>query len=234
MSREKVIFLINNQNQTTGSISGPQSTITLGSAYSTGRVLLKGKDNKIRCSFQGDNGRGYLGGHGKGADLFLFPSTGDHKTASQATIHLSAERGDIILRNADCAEDFDAADAALVEAGTVMSLNAAGQLCRCSTPYDTKVVGVVSGAGDFKPGIVLDKHPEREGRLPIALVGKVFCRVDASRHPIDVGDMLTTSDRLGHAMKAVDPLQAFGAVIGKALRPLATGQDLIPILVSLQ
>jgi hypothetical protein len=35
-------------------------------------------------------------------------------------------------------------------------------------------------------------------------------------------------------MRASDPLQAFGAVIGKALRPLAEGRGLIPILVALQ
>jgi hypothetical protein len=35
-------------------------------------------------------------------------------------------------------------------------------------------------------------------------------------------------------MKATDPLQAFGAVIGKALRPLGRGHGLIPILIALQ
>jgi hypothetical protein len=35
-------------------------------------------------------------------------------------------------------------------------------------------------------------------------------------------------------MKAVDPLEAFGSAIGKALRPLRDGQGLIPILVALQ
>jgi len=35
-------------------------------------------------------------------------------------------------------------------------------------------------------------------------------------------------------MKARDPLKAFGAVIGKALRPLTEGQGLIPILIALQ
>ena len=35
-------------------------------------------------------------------------------------------------------------------------------------------------------------------------------------------------------MKAADPARAFGAVIGKALRPLAAGRGLIPILVVLQ
>jgi hypothetical protein len=46
--------------------------------------------------------------------------------------------------------------------------------------------------------------------------------------------MLTTSPTPGHAMKAIDPLKAFGSVIGKALRPLDSGQGLMPILVNLQ
>jgi hypothetical protein len=35
-------------------------------------------------------------------------------------------------------------------------------------------------------------------------------------------------------MRAVDERRAFGAVIGKALAPLAAGQALVPILVALQ
>jgi len=35
-------------------------------------------------------------------------------------------------------------------------------------------------------------------------------------------------------MRVGDPQRAFGAVIGKALRPLAEGTALVPILVALQ
>jgi hypothetical protein len=35
-------------------------------------------------------------------------------------------------------------------------------------------------------------------------------------------------------MKANDRDRAFGAVLGKALRPLANGRGLIPVLVALQ
>jgi hypothetical protein len=35
-------------------------------------------------------------------------------------------------------------------------------------------------------------------------------------------------------MRADDRVKAFGAVIGKALRPQADGQGLIPILIALQ
>jgi hypothetical protein len=100
--------------------------------------------------------------------------------------------------------------------------------------YDKRVAGVVSGAGNYKPGIVLDKQESSNTRKPIALLGKVFCKVDAQYGAIDVGDLLTTSPTPGHAMKADDPAKAFGAVIGKALRPLPEGHGLIPILIALQ
>ena len=67
--------------------------------------------------------------------------------------------------------------------------------------------------------------------MPIALVGKAFCLADASAAPIAVGDLLTTSPRAGHAMKAADRLMAVGSVIGKALAPLPADRGLIPMLV---
>jgi hypothetical protein len=65
-------------------------------------------------------------------------------------------------------------------------------------------------------------------------MGKVYCQVDASYAPVASGDLLTTSPTSGHAMKAVDRGRAFGAVLGKALRPLPGGRGLVPILVTLQ
>jgi hypothetical protein len=141
---------------------------------------------------------------------------------------------DIILANADCAEDFDIAEADLIGPGTVMVVAEEGALRQSQEPYDKRVAGVMSGAGDYKPGIVLDKQKLQPNRKPVALLGKVYCKVDASHAPVEVGDLLTTSDRPGYAMKAADPLKAFGSVIGKALRPLKEGQGLIPILIALQ
>jgi hypothetical protein len=150
------------------------------------------------------------------------------------TIQIDGERGDVILVNADCAEDFDVVEAELAEAGTVMALNIEGKLQQATEPYDSKVAGVVSGAGGFKPGLVLGRSSDKKDRLPIALTGKVYCKVDADYGPVKVGDLLTTSSTPGHAMKAQDSAKAFGAVLGKALAPLAEGRNLIPILVSLQ
>jgi hypothetical protein len=142
--------------------------------------------------------------------------------------------GDIRLLGADCAENFDVSEAEAAEPGTVMVIDQEGTLKPSEQPYDKRVAGVVSGAGGLKPGIVLDKQESNEGRLPVALVGKVVCNVDARHSPIEVGDLLTTSSTPGHAMKADDPLRAFGAVIGKALHSLKGGQGIIPVLIALQ
>jgi hypothetical protein len=141
--------------------------------------------------------------------------------------------GDIRLANADCAEEFDICETEQIEPGMVMVLGEDGKLKQSQMAYDKRVAGVISGAGDYKPGIVLDKQQQR-GRKPIALLGKVFCKVDAQYGAVEVGDLLTTSPTPGHAMKASDPAKAFGAVIGKALRPLTEGHSLIPILIALQ
>lgn len=148
-------------------------------------------------------------------------------------IVLNGPAGDVILANADCAEDFPLS-ADEVEPGTVMVLSANGGLTPSCSPYDRKVVGVVSGAGGRKAGIVLGRTGSSDARVPIALAGTVYCKVDAGEFPIDQGDLLTTSARPGHAMKVTDPLKALGAIVGKALAPLASGQGLIPLLVSVR
>ena len=104
----------------------------------------------------------------------------------------------------------------------------------------TKKLLIVSGASGYKPAIVLDRQGVQDQnkttktRLPIALMGKVYCKVDA-RSSIEIGDLLTTSSTKGHAMKAQEPTKAFGAVIGKALGSIKEGRmGLIPVLVALQ
>jgi hypothetical protein len=142
--------------------------------------------------------------------------------------------GDIRLENSDCAEDFDIADPHSAEPGTVMVVSEEGALRESRYAYDKRVAGVISGAGSYKPAIVLGKQQSASDRQPIALLGKVYCKVDAQYGTVEVGDLLTTSPTPGHAMRTEDPFKAFGAVIGKALRPLTGGQGLIPILIALQ
>jgi hypothetical protein len=154
----------------------------------------------------------------------------------KARLHVNGNvivTGDIALPAGDLAEEFTALDE--VDPGTVMVLDAdGGGVAPCTEAYDRKVAGVVAGAGDYRPAIVLDRQEAHEGRIPIAMVGKAFARADARIGPIAVGDLLTTSETPGHAMRADDASRAFGAILGKALQPLHEGTGLVPVLVTLQ
>jgi len=142
--------------------------------------------------------------------------------------------GDVLLTGADCAEQFDVDEAMQpIDPGTVLVIGADGVLRRSEAAYDTRVAGVVAGAGAYRPGIILGGRQPSANRLSVSLVGKVYCKVDGSSGAIDVGDLLTTSPTPGHAMKASDPRRAFGAIIGKALGSWSRGRGLIPILVAL-
>lgn len=110
-----------------------------------------------------------------------------------------------------------------------------GELVVSTRAYDPTVAGVISGAGGVKTGVLMAQAGSvSDGRHPVALTGRVYCLADASYGPIRPGDLLTTSNTPGHAMKLTDHRRAFGAVIGKAMTALEEGQGLILILVSLQ
>lgn len=146
--------------------------------------------------------------------------------------------GDLVLVNsssADIAEDFDVEDEEInLAPGTVLIINGKGKLCASNLEYDTRVAGVVSGAGALKPAVVLQRVSSPTPRSPIALLGKVFCKADATSGSIAAGDLLTTSGRRGYAMKVSDKSRAFGAILGKALAPISNGIGIIPILVTLR
>jgi hypothetical protein len=141
---------------------------------------------------------------------------------------------DIILQGADCAEDFDVNPETKAEPGTVMVVNDLGVLEASCQAYDRRVAGIVSGAGDCWPGLILGRKKPASGRVAIALVGRAHCLVDAQYSSVAIGDLLTTSPTPGHAMKATDGTRAFGSVIGKALGTLGSGSGLVPVLVALQ
>ncbi len=137
----------------------------------------------------------------------------------------------------DVAEYFPAPEDP--EPGTVMVIDPAGgsKLRSSAIAYDTTVAGIVSTA----PGVSLGtKEDGNDGEKLIAVAGRVPCKVDASYAPIMPGDLLTTSDTPGHAMKAqpveIGGIEIYrpGTTIGKALEPLDSGTGTIQVLVTLQ
>jgi len=140
-----------------------------------------------------------------------------------------------ITGGSDLSEQFDVDSTGHVaEAGMVVSIDPArpGKLQISTMAYDNKVAGIVTGGRGLGSGVLLGA----EGYdCNVALAGRVYCNVDATEQAVVPGDLLTTSDMPGYAMKVTDYTRAQGAIIGKAMEPLDRGNiGQILVLVTLQ
>ena len=156
--------------------------------------------------------------------------TGTGNISANGTI----EAGNIKAKYQDVAEWVPSSEQ--LSAGTVVVLDStkSNQVTSSTVSYDTRVAGVVSE----QPGIALGE--KSAGKVLVATTGRVRVKVDASRGPIHIGDLLVTSDVPGVAMKseAVNlggvQIHRPGTLIGKALEPLEKGKSEILVLLSLQ
>ena len=153
------------------------------------------------------------------------------------TVHASGDitsSGSIYANYQDLAEWVAASEP--LAPGTVVILNPdqRDEVTASTNAYDTSVAGVVSE----RPGIVLGKAAANKAQ--IATTGRVKVKVDATREPIKIGDLLVTSNGSGTAMKSIPvnvagvSMHRPGTIIGKALEPLNSGTGEILVLLSLQ
>jgi hypothetical protein len=96
--------------------------------------------------------------------------------------------GDVLLKNRDVAEHFDAIGECAP--GTAMVIGNGSALQPCTRAYDKRAIGVISGAGSLRPAITLGVSETEKPTVPIAIVGTAFCLVDAEKAPIEAGDLL--------------------------------------------
>jgi cytoskeletal protein CcmA (bactofilin family) len=125
-----------------------------------------------------------------------------------------------------------------LEPGEVVCLDReSDSIARSQTANDLSVVGVISTA----PGFYLNAESNSPAArmYPVALCGRIPCKVTGQNGPIRRGDLLTTSSIHGHAMKA-QPIaidgEAFyrpGTIIGKALESFEADIGMIEIFVAL-
>jgi hypothetical protein len=109
-----------------------------------------------------------------------------------------------------------------------------GHLKMSDRACDRRVAGIVSGANGVNTGVKLTQEGVFENGQNVALSGRVYVQADAGNGSIVPGDLLTTSDVPGHAMKVIDPAKAQGAILGKAMTGLKAGQGFVLVLVTLQ
>ena len=129
-------------------------------------------------------------------------------------------------RGMDIAERFPAGDP--LNAGDVVIFEETDRrVRRCDRQADRRAVGIVSADAAFILGV-------DDAEVPVALCGRVPCKVDADVAPIEAGDLLTTSQTPGHAQKVTDPVGCTGAIIGKALTSLSEGKGEVLVLVHLR
>jgi hypothetical protein len=174
------------------------------------------------------NNRGDAGG---GTTLMTLDVNGNLILTGAVSTTVLTIRG-----GADVAEPFAMTQPAELEPGAVVVIdeNHAGRLKLSTAAYDTKVAGIISGAGGVRPGLRLQQDGVLEGDHHVALSGRAFVKADASAGPIRPGDLLTTSANPGHAMKVADHGRAQGAILGKAMTGLDSGTGLVLVLVTLQ
>ncbi len=149
-------------------------------------------------------GNGYLRGQ-----IFVNQPQNAGDVAEPAEIVSAIEKGDVVV-----VDSFD-------------YKTDRPQFRRAETAYDRRVAGVIS----TNPSVILAGN-ENDDHLAVS--GIVPVKVDASYAAVKLGDLLTSSVTPGYAMKASDPEKSRGAVIGKALEPLKSGQGKILMLVTLQ
>lgn len=142
--------------------------------------------------------------------------------------------GNIAAKYQDVAEWVPSRQKLLPGTVVILDPDKSNQVIASTESYDTRVAGVISE----QPGVLLGEGGE--GKVKVATTGRVRVKVDASRGPVRIGDLLVTGDKEGLAMKS-QPMNVGGALfhrpgtlIGKALEPLESGTGEILVLLSLQ
>lgn len=167
-------------------------------------------------------------GIGNTAPAKTLDVTGDINASGTITGGTITAKYQDVAEWVESSQDLPAATVVILDPGK------SNQVVASTQSYDSRVAGVIS----LKPGVTLGEGGE--GRVLVATTGRVKVKVDASNGPINIGDLLVSSDKEGVAMKSVPVeiggvrIHRPGTLIGKALEPLAQGTGEILVLLSLQ
>lgn len=212
-------------------VDGGTDASTAGGGY-----IIAGALNGANIAI--DNNEIMALSNGSPTTLYINNEGGDVRIGQNGSVASTLYVPIIAITGADVAEKFPTSEPeGAAEPGTVMEIDPenAGKLRVSRGAYNRRVAGVVSGAGDIPVGAILGNLPGHENAPAIALSGRVWVKCDASKYAIEPGDLLTTAETAGHAMKVNDNAAATGATIGKAMSSLKQGETgLVLVLVNLQ
>ena len=234
---------------TTMTPNGSAGSVTYGTPNGENGMSIIRAGNRADVRFEGSTLKMVVGPVGgppastRGIAVTTAGNVGIGTTNPSRTLEVA---GDVWVRDisvrvltirggADLAEPF-AMSHQDVAPGTVVVIDEAnpGKLRRSAAAYDKKVAGIVSGANGIRPGISMIQEDMLEAGENVALSGRVYVKANTSAGRIEPGDLLTTSDIPGEAMKAADHARAQGAILGKAMTSLSGGEGTVLVLVTLQ
>ena len=178
-----------------------------------------------------------------GDGVYAYAASGKSAIRCDGALNVNGHASVHVLQitgGSDVAEPYavNAAGGVSARPGLVVSIDPdhTGQMTVSRRAYDHAVAGILSGAGGVQAGLTLRQSGTvADGALPVACTGRVWCWCDAGAGgAISPGDLLTTSDTPGHAMKAGGGSELRGAILGKAMSSLKSGKGLVLVLVTLE
>ncbi len=209
-----------------------------------GRAAMYALNTSTGHAVQGraqGGGTGVLGQSGTGNGVIGSTDNANHewglntqdKAYARYGFYTNQNTGGFFSGNYDIAEwignikkQVEAGDVVVADPDNVQNV------IKSAKAYDSSVIGIISTKPGYLGGEVLKDQLGEDKAAMLALAGVVPCKVSAENGPIAIGDLLTSSNTPGHAMKATDP--KFGTIVGKALEALPAGTGKIKVLVTLQ
>jgi len=196
----------------------------------TGNIGIGTRNATAKLTVQASSGD-LIAAYNSSHRVFVVKSTGEVRADGA----YYSGTGGFHTGSADVAERINVSE--WVDPGNVVEIDPEhpGFFRKASSPYSTKVAGIISTS----PGVILGNSFDEatddweDNRPVLAVTGRVPCKVSTENGPIQIGDLLVASSTPGIAMKG-DPEKAIGAVVGKAMEPLEDGEGTIVVQVMLR
>ena len=206
----------------TASATFEHCRVGINTDNATDRLTVQGTSGNLIACYPGDS-------RAAGAAVFRVESDGD--VYADGTVYSY----DTAAGGADVAERINVSE--WVESGDVVEIDPehVGFFRKATGAYSRRVAGIISTS----PGVILgnDVDPKTDawddGRPVLAIAGRVPVKASTENGPIEVGDLLVSSSVPGVAMKG-DPAVSIGAVVGKAMEPLKSGDGIVMAQVTLR